>query len=191
MFIMNRRAFIYGFTWTQRFRISIWDLLEQFNKVWFLTVNCWKINYLNDKTKIAYLFVLICSCTEIHYKILRASASMKRENNCMCKRTLSQENLILHDHIFGTVWNLFWQFTLYIYMLRRRNLTSSYLRNRGASRHRMRSPNFQSAKPFLTLLNNVKVSQAKLIFEEKINLSYIHIKIKVWRYPYLSQFFRK
>lgn len=40
-------------------------------------------------------------------------------------------------------------------------------------------------------LNNVKVSQAKLIFEEKINLSYIHIKIKVWRYPYLSQFFRK
>lgn len=114
MFIMNIRAFIYGFTWTQRFRISIWDLLEQFNKVWFLTVNCWKINYLNDKTKIAYLFVLICSCTEIHYKILRASASMKRENNCMCKRTLSQENLILHDHIFGTVWNLFWQFTLYI-----------------------------------------------------------------------------
>lgn len=37
----------------------------------------------------------ICSCTETHYKILRASASMKRENNCMCKHTLSQENLIL------------------------------------------------------------------------------------------------
>lgn len=65
------------------------------------------------------------------------------------------------------------------FMLRRRNLTSSYLRNRGASRRRMRSPNFQSTKQFLTLLNYVKVLQAKFIFEEKINLSYIHIKIKV------------
>lgn len=187
---MNRRAFIYGFTWTQRFRISIWDLLEQFNKVWFLTVNCWKINYLNDKTKIAYLFVLICSCTEIHYKILRASASMKRENNCMCKRHPVTRK---PDSAWSYIWyGLKFILTIYIiYMLRRRNLTSSYLRNRGASRHRMRSPNFQSAKPFLTLLNNVKVLQAKLIFEEKINLSYIHIKIKVWRYPYLSQFFRK
>lgn len=94
-----------------------------------------------------------------------------------------------------SAWSYIWYglkfiLTIYIiYMLRRRNLTSSYLRNRGASRHRMRSPNFQSAKPFLTLLNNVKVLQAKLIFEEKINLSYIHIKIKVWRYPYLSQLF--
>lgn len=52
-------------------------------------------------------------------------------------------------------------------MLRRRNLTSSYLRNRGASRRRMRSPNFQSTKQFLTLLNYVKVLQAKFIFEEK------------------------
>lgn len=102
-----------------------------------------------------------------------------------------------HCHKKTWFWSYIWYglkfiWTIYIiYMLRRRNLTSSYLRNRGASRHRMRSPNFQSAKLFLTLLNNVKVSQAKLIFEEKINLSYIHIKIKVWRYPYLSQFFRK
>lgn len=120
-------------------------------------------------------------------QILHASASMRKENNCT--------NAQFHEKTW--FWSYIWYdlkfiWTFYIrFMLRRRNLTSSYLRNRGASRHRMSSPNFQSAKQFLTLLNYVKVSQAKLIFEEKINLSYIHIKIKVCRYQCLSQFFRK